>query len=109
MSQAKWDDLYERLSSRKLWLALLSIAFAAWNYAEGRLSAVEFQASIFGAVTAFSIAEGAADAVAAYRPKPDAGDTQQVNVGTEAPATVAATTTKPARKARPSRAEETKP
>lgn len=82
MSQSKWDDLVDRLSSRKLWLAVLSIAFALWNHLEGRLSAVEFQAAVFAAVTAFSVAEGAADAVAAYRPRPSSSD-QTVNVGTE--------------------------
>lgn len=97
------SDLYERLSSRKLWLALLSIAFAAWNYAEGRLSATDFQVAIFGAVGVYTVSEGITDAVGAYRPKPSSGDVQSVTVGTEAPATIAATTTKPARKARPTR------
>jgi hypothetical protein len=105
MSQAKWDDLYDRLSSRKLWLAILSIAFALWGYYEGRLDAVQFQTAIFGAVTAYTVAEGITDAAGAYRPKPAAGDAQTVNVGTEAPPTVAAVTTPPAKRIRPSRAK----
>lgn len=108
MSQSRLDDMYERLSSRKLWLALLSIAFAFWNFHDGRMTAVEFQQSVAAAVITFSVAESAVRAVGAYRPKPATGDAQTVNVGNEAVELAAAPTTV-RRKARPSRAKPKEP
>ena len=84
MSQSRIDELVDRLLSRKLWLCLLSVAFACWNYTEGRLSATDFQVAIFAAVGVYTVSEGLTDAVGAYRPKPSAGDTQSVAVNTTA-------------------------
>lgn len=71
MSQSRWDDLYDRLSSRKLWLTLMAGAFAVWNYLEGRLTPVEFQTAITAALIAYLGAEGLSDAAGAFRSTPD--------------------------------------
>lgn len=70
MSQSRIDDLYDRLTSRKLWLALLSIGFALWGYHMGDLTAQQFQTAVMVAVTAYTAAEGASDALAAWGSKP---------------------------------------
>jgi hypothetical protein len=83
VSQSKLDDLYDRLTSRKLWLALLSVVFGLWNYAEGRLTPVEFQAVVFGAVTAYTVSEGLTDAAAAWHTSPDTTVRTTVNTNTD--------------------------
>jgi len=109
MSDDRLNDLYDRLSSRKLWLALLTIGLAAYGHVSGHLDYDDFVKAVLAAVATFSIAEGAADAVGAYRPRPATGDTQNVTVGTDTPPTNNAPTTKPASKARPSRAKAKTP
>jgi hypothetical protein len=104
MTQDRWDDLYDRLSSRKLWLCLVTVGLAAYGHFSGRLDYDDFVKAVLAAVATFSIAEGAADAVGAYRPKPASGDTQNVTVGADTPLTNTAPTTTPAAKARSSRA-----
>jgi hypothetical protein len=105
MSQDKWNDLYDRLSSRKLWLCVVTIALAAYGHFSGHMNYDDFVKAVLAAVATFSIAEGAADAVAAYRPKPATGDTQNVNVGTDVPVVEATTLKAPAARIRPSRAK----
>lgn len=61
-------DFYSRVTSRKLWLALLAIGFAVMNYHSGALTAVEFQQAVMAAVLAYTAVEGASDVAAALRP-----------------------------------------
>lgn len=61
MSTSKWNDLYDRLTSRKFILTLLAVVFAIWNYHLGALSAVEFQTAVTAAVMVYVGAEAAVD------------------------------------------------
>lgn len=70
MSQSKWDDLYDRLTSRKLLLCLTSVVLAIWGYHAGIIDGDRMMSAISVAVTAYTAAEGASDAVAAWRSKP---------------------------------------
>jgi hypothetical protein len=57
----RWGDLaygiisriVGALTSAKLWMTLLAIGFAAWNYQRGALSAEAVQAAITGAVALY--------------------------------------------------------
>lgn len=104
MSQSKWDDAYDRLTSRKLILCLISVALAAYGHFSGHLSYVEFQTAVFAAIGVYTVSEGITDAVGAYRPKPAPGDVQSVNVGA-APVPAVKPTPK---RVRPSRAKKPK-
>lgn len=64
-------DLYERLTSRKLWLCLLMLALAFLGYATGQLDYRQFETACLAAVAIFSGSEavvGAARAMKAPRP-----------------------------------------
>ncbi len=67
MSTDRWDDLYDRLTSRKLILAVVSIVLAAWSYHAGTLTAEQFSQAVMVAVTAYTAAEGASDAISAWK------------------------------------------
>lgn len=60
-------DAYSRLTSRRLWLALLAIGFACFGYHNGALTAVELQTSVTAAVVAYLASEGLSDAATALR------------------------------------------
>lgn len=70
MSQSKWDDLYNRLTSRKLLLCITSVALAIWGYYAGIIDGDKMMTAISVAVTAYTAVEGASDAVAAWRASP---------------------------------------
>lgn len=67
MSQSKLDDLYDRLTSRKLLLCVTSVALAIWGYHAGIIDGDKMMTAISVAVTAYTAAEGASDAVAAWK------------------------------------------
>lgn len=101
-------DIYARLTSRKLGLAVLSIAFAYWNYHLGDLTAQQFQQAVMVAVTAYTAAEGVADAFAAWKPAhkaPDAVVTTNVDAS---PAPADPAPAAEPRRVRPSRASKVK-
>lgn len=100
------SDIYIRLTSRKLWLAILSVGFAYWSFHNGDLTAQQFQQAVMVAVTAYTAAEGASDFAAALRPKrsPDAVVNVDASPATAAPTELPAATTRPKR-VRPSRAK----
>lgn len=105
------SDVYLRLSSRKLWLAVASIGFAYWSYSLGELSANQFQNAVMIAVGTFTAAEAAADTATAFASRkvtPDTTVRTTVNTGTD-PAPEAATrapvATLSPRRVRPSRAK----
>ncbi|HVQ45161.1 MAG TPA: hypothetical protein VMT30_09505 [Candidatus Saccharimonadia bacterium] len=70
MSQSKLDDLYNRLTSRKLLLCLFMLALAIAGYWGGHITWSEFQTAALGAVGIYTVAEGASDAVGAWRSQP---------------------------------------
>lgn len=61
LSQGRWDDLYDRLTSRKFLMTLLAVAFAAWNYWGGRLTPEQFQWAVTAAIGTYVGAEGLVD------------------------------------------------
>ena len=67
MSGDRWNDLYDRLTSRKLVLAAVSIILAAWSYHAGSLTAEQFSQAVMVAVTAYTAAEGTSDAISAWK------------------------------------------
>lgn len=72
MSTDRYNDLYDRLTSRKLLLAVVSIILAAWSYHAGSLTAEQFSQAVMVAVTAYTAAEGASDAISAWKsPTPE--------------------------------------
>src|SRR5690348_11841334 len=71
MSQDRIDDLYDRLTSRKFILTLLAVAFAIWNYHDGELTALQFQAAITASVMAYLGVEGAIDYQSNKAPESD--------------------------------------
>lgn len=79
-------DIYTRLSSRRFLLTLVSVGTAYWQYSLGSLTPVEFQTAVVAAVTAYLVSEGITDAADALK-KPTIGDTQTVNVGSDAAVT----------------------
>lgn len=66
LSAGKLDELFDRLTSRKLWMALLTIGFAAWNYYDGRLTPEQFQTAITAAALGYMGAEGLTDFAAGW-------------------------------------------
>jgi hypothetical protein len=72
MSEDRWNDLYDRLTSRKMWFAIAAIAFACWNYHNGELNAVQFQYAVMAAAGFYTVAEGAVDVATVVKGPPAA-------------------------------------
>lgn len=68
MSQDRWGDLYDRLTSRKFLLCLFMLSLAIAGYSSGHSTWGEFQQAALTAIGVYTVAEGATDAVGALRP-----------------------------------------
>jgi hypothetical protein len=77
-------DIYERVTSRKFILTVVSLGIAYWNYQLGALTAEQFQTAVWIAVTAYLGAEAVTDAAGALHSTPDTTVRTTVNTGTEA-------------------------
>lgn len=77
------SDLYGRLTSRKLWLCLITMGIAMFGYWSGNLTYNQLQTAILTAVGLFTAAEGLTDAASALqrRTAPDS----VVNVDAQSP------------------------
>lgn len=104
MSPSKLDDLYERLTSRKFLLCLVSLGIFTLGYANGSLTYEDFSKAVLGAVLTYSAAEAATDAAAAWHTSPDTTVRTTVNT-TAAPEAV---TEPPVAATRPKRVRKPK-
>jgi hypothetical protein len=83
MTPERWNDLYDRLTSRKLLLCIVTIILAIFLYHTGDLTAVQLQQAVLVAVGVYTTAEGATDAIGAWRSTPTQLATAMRNLSPE--------------------------